>query len=419
MEDGKRIEKWKTTGLPLANNKRRAQEIANERACKFRKLAEEKNRMESWGLDTSVPDMLFSDLMQQWKLRKAPAISKSTLEGYEHILRYADPFFRSRNITVQQVTPALIQRYLDSLQEGRTKPLSGNTIKKHIVLLKSVFNESIKDGTLVYNPVRRIAPPKIVPYQAQTYSASELNELFEALKGSSIEDIVRVTAFYGLRRSKVCGLRWQDVDFEQNTIYIRHKVLEIRINGQSEVMQTNELKTESSRRAFALVPTIRELLLKRRQWTEENRRLWGDCYDHTYDEYIFNWQTAVCSPPSGSAIVFAALSSGTVSRKFVFTICATPAQRCCCTRAIPCRKFKCISVTRPFRRHCVMRIWMLPRKSRHRTAWSICLEMVKIMRTSRIHCQTENARVLNGSSVHSIKCYRLMLQNLTDCNCKI
>ena len=43
VEDGKRIEKWKTTGLPLANNKRRAQEIANERACKFRKLAEEKN----------------------------------------------------------------------------------------------------------------------------------------------------------------------------------------------------------------------------------------------------------------------------------------------------------------------------------------------------------------------------------------
>ena len=139
----------------------------------------------------------------------------------------------------------------------------------------------------MYNPVRRIAPPKIVPYQAQTYSASELNELFEALKGSSIEDIVRVTAFYGLRRSEVCGLRWQDIDFEQNTIYIRHKVLETRINGQSEVMQTNELKTESSRRAFALVPTIRELLLKRRQWTEENRRLWGDCYDHTYDEYIF------------------------------------------------------------------------------------------------------------------------------------
>ena len=249
----------------------------------------------------------------------------------------------------------------------------------------------------MYNPVRRIAPPKIVPYQAQTYSASELNELFEALQGSSIEDIVRVTAFYGLRRSEVCGLRWQDVDFEQNTIYIRHKVLETRINGQSEVMQTNELKTESSRRAFALVPTIRELLLKRRQWTEENRKLWGDCYDHTYDE----------------------LSRGTVSRKSVFTICATPVQRCCCMRAIPCRKFKCISVTRPFRRHCVMRIWMLPRKSRHRTAWSICLEMVKIMRTSTLHSQTENARVLNGSSVYSIKCYRLMLQNLTDCNCKI
>ena len=99
--------------------------------------------------------------------------------------------------------------------------------------------------------------------------------------------MVRITAFYGLRRSEVCGLRWQDVDFEQNIIYIRHKVLETRVNGQRDIMQTNELKTESSRRAFALMPTIRELLLKRHQKMEENQRLWGRDYNHTYDNYMF------------------------------------------------------------------------------------------------------------------------------------
>ncbi len=160
-------------------------------------------------------------------------------------------------------------------------------LMKENLRLRKELEEAKKDGTLVYNPVRRIATPKIVPYQAQTYSASELNELFEALKGFSIEDVVRITAFYGLRRSEVCGLRWQDVDFEQNIIYIRHKVLETRVNGQRDIMQTNELKTESSRRAFALMPTIRELLLKRHQKMEENQRLWGRDYNHTYDNYMF------------------------------------------------------------------------------------------------------------------------------------
>ncbi len=286
-EDGVRQESWKSTGLPIANNKRRAQALAEERAAAFSEEAEERNRMESWGADSSIRDMLFADLIQQWYQRKALYISQSTQDGYLRILRYADPYFRKKGLTVQQVTQAHIQKYLSSLQEGRAKPLSNNTIKKHLVLLKSVFNEAIKDGTVTFNPARRVAQPKPVPYQAQTYSAEELHNLFHMLEGNDIHDIVLVTAFYGLRRSEACGLRWQDVDFEQNILFIRHKVLQTHLNGTFQVTQTNELKTEASRRAFTLTPTIRELLLNRRTRADNNRKQWGNCYNHDFDEYVF------------------------------------------------------------------------------------------------------------------------------------
>ena len=286
-EDGVRQESWKSTGLPIANNKRRAQALAEERAAAFSEEAEERNRMESWGADSSIRDMLFADLIQQWYQHKALYISQSTQEGYLRILRYADPYFRKKGLTVQQVTQAHIQKYLSSLQEGRAKPLSNNTIKKHLVLLKSVFNEAMKDGTVTFNPARRVAQPKPVPYQAQTYSAEELHSLFHMLEGNDIHGIVLITAFYGLRRSEACGLRWQDVDFEQNILFIRHKVLQTHLNGTFQVTQTNELKTEASRRAFTLTPTIRELLLNRRMRADNNRKQWGNCYNHDFDEYVF------------------------------------------------------------------------------------------------------------------------------------
>ena len=44
-----------------------------------------------------------------------------------------------------------------------------------------------------------------------------------------------LTAFYGLRRSEVVGLKWAAVDFEQNTIEICHTVTTVRLDGKEEI----------------------------------------------------------------------------------------------------------------------------------------------------------------------------------------
>ena len=87
-----------------------------------------------------------------------------------------------------------------------------------------------------------------------------------------------LTAFYGLRRSEVVGLKWAAVDFEQNTIEICHTVTTVRLDGKEVLVESNGTKTKSSKRTLPLVPVFRERLLALQEEQKENRKLCGRCY---------------------------------------------------------------------------------------------------------------------------------------------
>ena len=44
--------------------------------------------------------------------------------------------------------------------------------------------------------------------------------LFEALSGTSLEPVVKLAGYLGLRRSEICGLKWDNVDRERKIITI-------------------------------------------------------------------------------------------------------------------------------------------------------------------------------------------------------
>ena len=101
-----------------------------------------------------------------------------------------------------------------------------------------------------------------------------------------IETPVMLAAFYGLRRSEAVELRWDAIDFQQNTITIQHTVIACRRNGKYEVIARDTTKTKSSRRTLPLAAPIRKYLLDLRVRQAENRRLCGNCYCKDYEGYI-------------------------------------------------------------------------------------------------------------------------------------
>ena len=82
------------------------------------------------------------------------------------------------------------------------------------------------------------------------------------MKGTSLELIVYLNAFYGLRRSEVLGIKWTSIDFENKTITINHKVVKITDeNEKNKIITKSKTKNKSSYRTLPLFKEIEEHLL--------------------------------------------------------------------------------------------------------------------------------------------------------------
>ena len=136
------------------------------------------------------------------------------------------------------------------------------------------------------NPADKVERPKKDRYVGSFYDADEVNALFEAAKGSKLELPILFGAFYGLRRSEAIGLKWDAIDFDQNTITIRHTVTSCDLDGKRVLVASDTTKTKSSMRTLPLVPFMRERLLTLKEEQQENRRLCGRSYIKDYLEYV-------------------------------------------------------------------------------------------------------------------------------------
>ena len=108
----------------------------------------------------------------------------------------------------------------------------------------------------------------------------------EAVRGTKLEIPVLMGAFYGLRRSEVLGLKWDAIDFEANTLEIRHILTQAYLDGKKVIVQADRAKNKSSLRTLPLVPQIRDRLLELKGRQETYRKLCGRCYNKEYLGYL-------------------------------------------------------------------------------------------------------------------------------------
>lgn len=94
------------------------------------------------------------------------------------------------------------------------------TVNHYLKLLKAVFNRSIRQGRLTYNPVAAVKLYQEHNARNRCLSPEEEARLLEALP-KRLRPLVTVALHTGMRRGELRALRWEDVDFVTGTIRIR------------------------------------------------------------------------------------------------------------------------------------------------------------------------------------------------------
>lgn len=276
--DGNRKQRWISTKLKVKNNKKRAQELLDETRSKF--VIPNCDKVS----ELVSTDMLFSDYLKTWLSIKQDSLAVTTYAGYyREVYQNIAPYFEKTGLRVSDVKPSDIQNFYNS----KKKAVKGRTIKHYHNVIHSSFKYLMRLDLIQSNPADRVILPRIEKYIGEYYNEEDLNRLFEVSKDHPLGLLIQMTACYGLRREEVIGLKWKAIDFEENTLTIKHVVTTVKIDGKSQLVQEDRAKTKSSLRTLPLLPDMKEHLLERKKQLERNKRLCGECYNHEYDEYIF------------------------------------------------------------------------------------------------------------------------------------
>ncbi len=268
---GKRRTKWVNTGLPVRGNKKKAEALLMEERKKFQTA------------EPVTGGVLFADYIEQWLEVAKPTIAVATYASYcSMVKRVIAPYFRERRITLQGLTPKDIQDfYLEKL-----KTVSASSVIHYHANIHRALKHAVKLDLIPTNPADKVDRSKKDRFIGSFYDTEEVNKLFEVSKGTKLEFPILFGAFYGLRRSEALGLKWDAIDFENDSITIRHTVTSVTLDGKVQLVASDTTKTKSSLRTLPLVLFVKELLLVLKKEQENNRRLCGRSYHKQFAGYV-------------------------------------------------------------------------------------------------------------------------------------
>lgn len=221
-----------------------------------RRILREHERERAAGTAIAPVKLTLVDAVEAYIRYKALDCEKTTVYGYENILKnHIKPFFGETQI--QQVSVQMLQEF--RINEA-DKGLSKNSISKYFALLYSVFKDACNKEIISKNPValmERVAAKKA---EREYLNTAETAALCKSVKGTKLELPVTLAVYLGLRRGEVMGLRWEDIDFDTGVLRIENT----RTKAGGDVI-VKDPKTEKSRRAFQMSDEVRRVLLEARE----------------------------------------------------------------------------------------------------------------------------------------------------------
>lgn len=279
-EHGKNKQKWAATGLDAKNNKRAAEEVMREIVTNFNN-----EEMPTKVKQEKVKDkMLFGDYLIKWIEIAKPNLQLSTYSAYKNKIKHIAPYFNERNITLQNITPTDIQTYYAWLLDNGKKI---QTCTRAHVIIRRALEIAYRTDLIPVNPAAKVEKPKSPKYEAKYYDLKQLRTLFEFLKGDKYELMYKMTAFYGFRRSELCGMKWSSIDFDKNTITLNSCVVQTCVNNKLVLIKKDIMKNASSKRTMPLIPEIKEALLELKDKQERNKAYFKNGYNKEFLEYVW------------------------------------------------------------------------------------------------------------------------------------
>ena len=208
---------------------------------------------ENGGAGTVVPS--FKDVADAWQTDKWKTIRPKTQECYEKPLERAIDEYGDTQI--DEITAADVSRLILRMKEQR---YAAQTIKDQKSVLNQIFNYAIAHDPpyMRYNPCAAVTLPRGLPKTKRKAIAETVEDkVIAAVNDTDFGLFPYLLLFTGMRRGEALGLKWGDIDTENNEIYVSGQYQFIK--GKGTVSDT---KTEAGVRSIPLVEPLKKKLTR-------------------------------------------------------------------------------------------------------------------------------------------------------------
>lgn len=236
------------------------------------------------GLLPSAAQVTIGEWITQWlndycKQRVRPR----TWEKYKSCLEcYVMTKFK--DVLLKDLRGMDIQKHFNNLMlNGRVngKGLSSSTVRGTRRYFTMCIDSAIKNGLLIKNVVKDTEPPKLIKKEIIILSNVQIAALIEQAKliknefmQKIVPIVIQLALHTGMRQGEVFGLKWDDINFIDASIYVKRSLA--YIVGQGYVLQNP--KTKSSKRRILLMPEDIKMFIEYKKWQEQNAKMVCDKY---------------------------------------------------------------------------------------------------------------------------------------------
>ncbi|WP_273852319.1 site-specific integrase [Guptibacillus spartinae] len=235
----------------------------------------EMTRLKAQVLENDFLDLnhlTYEKYMDEWFQERKFKLQHSTFEIHSIFYRNViKP--KLGHLKLQQVTPLQLQKFVNDLVNQSS--YSAHTIHLVFRIISSSFKKAVILKLIKSDPSIGITLPKTRQREFTVWSIEQVNFFI-----SEAPKIARLTRYYiafliaiftGMRQGEILGLRWKDIDFATNTLYIKQTVTQ---NGEIKV----GAKNEASVRSIHIPSKLADELKATKALISDEKRLLGDKY---------------------------------------------------------------------------------------------------------------------------------------------
>lgn len=281
QEGGKQIIKRYSTHLAIYDENGKKSKENLSKACnllikekrKWEKYLKEQQKLGTLSPKHEKKEKNFEDLAKIFLKSKKMTQRATTFEKYEMTFtNIIIPAFK--DIRLNRLKPEHLDDFLLSLKENKR---SSNTIRHYYIYLKNISAFGYNRGYLKKDIGKLITKPeKVNVTKKNIFTKEQLNQCINYINDKTWRLIIFLGGFYGLRRSEIIGLRWQDIDFEKKELTVRNTGILSIVKGKEKLVFQNITKTKNSVRTLPINNKLVELLIAQKNIQKEKEELFGN-----------------------------------------------------------------------------------------------------------------------------------------------